>query len=305
MTSVVLDAVLTPRTVNLENIGGVDFIPVFSGRGMIGETGNAGNPLREYECKPVLVARDKTTNAEMDSYIAEMGEDTDGLVAETANGMHLLARGRIQKNTGRFVPSRKVPSDAPLLWGAITAIHAVSVVPPPATARYKDDKDLQHAEIFALPNHPATRVSLFDSVGYFAWKSEVTGRRWFLMPQDLRLYIATLGFNSPVEFATQDGTISPELAHYDNDRTKHRLTTAPVGSYPPTPAGFRDLTGNAWEWTSTRYKEGWHFFTVLGGSYRVSAKFLRAMYLNNYDPTDRVNSVGLRAAVAPQDSTDW
>ena len=102
--------------------------------------------------------------------------------------------------------------------------------------------------------HPVVMVSWFDAVAYTAWLSERTGQSWRL-PSEAEWEKAARW-----DATTGQERIYPWGDTFEADRCNtlesNKGKTTPVGSYPDgaSPCGAQDMTGNVWEWTSSRFK---------------------------------------------------
>ncbi|MBQ6157606.1 MAG: SUMF1/EgtB/PvdO family nonheme iron enzyme [Thermoguttaceae bacterium] len=134
-----------------------------------------------------------------------------------------------------------------------------------------------------LPDQPVIRVSWQEAVGFCAWLSEKTGRKFRLPTEAEWEWAARGGSDQPMWFGGLDADFGP----YENladIRTKlfvvegvdphvkdavadweafipridsvddGNFMEADVGSYAPNPFGLRDMLGNVCEWTGSSYR---------------------------------------------------
>lgn len=137
--------------------------------------------------------------------------------------------------------------------------HPVTVAEYACAVRAKAVREPQTWEYRAIkldwpkqqthPDHPVVCVSWHDVVAYATWLAKTTGQPWRL-PSEAEWEKAARG---------ADGRIYPWGDTFDKARCNTSAgrvgTTTPVGSYPSgeSPYHVQDMTGNAWEWTSSLY----------------------------------------------------
>jgi serine/threonine protein kinase/formylglycine-generating enzyme required for sulfatase activity len=98
--------------------------------------------------------------------------------------------------------------------------------------------------------------------------------------------------------------LDPDDANYDETYGKAPSAMGPdeVGSHPisRSPFGLDDLSGNAWEWTTTSFGPG--RFLIRGGSYFYTQKTNQVVNRQVVVPTVRDASVGMRvcASIGPR-----
>ena len=113
-------------------------------------------------------------------------------------------------------------------------------------------------------DRPAVNVSWNDAQGYLRWLSAKSGARYRLPTEAEWEYAARAGTVTARwwgdDITRGDAKYGPD----DCPQQKHCggvasgagnwLTTAPVGSFAPNPAGLYDVLGNVWQWTA----DCWH-----------------------------------------------
>lgn len=137
--------------------------------------------------------------------------------------------------------------------------------------------------VTATPDLPVVTVSLFGARAYCEWLTRSTGEVHRL-PTEFEWQRAARGPRSSV-YAYGD-VHDPEAANAESGRL------LPVASFPATGWGHHDLTGNAFEWTSSLHGEGLH--VLKGGSHVLDGLYLRNAFRMWYRPLVLADDIGFR-----------
>lgn len=126
----------------------------------------------------------------------------------------------------------------------------------------------------ASPNYkhkPARSPNFQEAENYCLWLAEKTGLSYSL-PSEAQWEYAARNRGQPIAFATDTGQVEVDkylqrpsqyvdpmepvsgnvLIHSSN-----QVERRPVGSYPPSPLGLHDMTGNVAEWTRDWFHPGY------------------------------------------------
>ncbi|MGO8952652.1 MAG: formylglycine-generating enzyme family protein [Rhodomicrobium sp.] len=163
---------------------------------------------------------------------------------------------------------------------------------------------------------PVVNVNWDDAKAYVQWLSKKTGKRYRLLSEAEREYVARAGTATPFWWGS---AITPDVANYDGNyvyagggtKGEYRRKTVPVDSFKPNPWGLYQVHGNVWEWAEdcrhvfydgapadgSAWTAGDCTSHVLrGGSWSDNPMDLRSAYrVINY-PVERYNNYGLRVA---------
>ena len=137
-------------------------------------------------------------------------------------------------------------------------------------------------DVFRRPDAPVVGVTWFEACAYVAWAGAG-------LPSRDEWMRAASGGDVGVEFATADGRMAGETAHFG--RQFGQGSPVAVGKHPPNPGGFYGMSGNTWDWCSSR--EGPHR-VICGGGYMDSSRFCRTDTAYRSSPIDRDCCVGFR-----------
>jgi formylglycine-generating enzyme required for sulfatase activity len=153
------------------------------------------------------------------------------------------------------------------------------------------------------PKAPVGHITLADAKAFLAWLSRRSGVTYRLPTEAEWEYAARAGTTTPFYFGDK---IDPSQANYDystsyngGPTTEYIGASTATGSFPPNAFGLFDVLGNMWEWTlgcPSEQAGACSEATLRGGSFRSSARELRAGNRFRIKPDDEREDVGLRVA---------
>ncbi len=161
-----------------------------------------------------------------------------------------------------------------------------------------------------LENHPLVDVTWHGAMAYCQWLAEATGQPVALPDEWLWEYAASGGNSTSSSKYYPWGPlflgVTRNNANYSGSAAGFLDVyegTSPVGTFPAY-QGLRDMAGNVFEWTATRYEQGDPidpFMVTRGGSWNQPTSLLansyRLIYKNQYF-SDK--ATGFRPAVVNQ-----
>ncbi len=189
---------------------------------------------------------------------------------------------------------------------------------------------------FNLDNHPVVGVSWFEAVAFCRWlddklKAAKPSQKLKVWRsgriEEIQLPMSNFQLRLPTEAEWEkaargtDGRIypwkseiTPQHANYSDANIN---ATSAVGAFPlgASPYGVMDLSGNAWEWCSTKWIENYKDYdkkakdrenlegdatrVLRGGAFHNSRPNVRCAYRFGLDPNLRGSDYGFRVVVSP------
>jgi formylglycine-generating enzyme required for sulfatase activity len=155
-------------------------------------------------------------------------------------------------------------------------------------------------------DHPAVCVSHQEARKFASWLSERTGRRYRLLSDAEREYVARAGTTTAYWWGS---SISPAQANYYSDAPRNM--TLPVKSFQPNPWGLYQVHGNITEMVADCWRPDYvgaptdgsvwkgapdgdcKEITIRSGSFTNHPDLLRSAHRRNF-PDIRENTVGFR-----------
>lgn len=143
--------------------------------------------------------------------------------------------------------------------------------------------------------HPVVCVSYDDARQYADWLAKKTGRPYRL-PTVEEVTYAMRADSASVYWWGQD--VGENRANCKNCASKWGgKSTAPAGSFAPSPFGLVDLPGNAWQWTQDCKAEDCKERILVGGAWSSRAADLRTTAAIWNETGLRFNTYGIRVVV--------
>ena len=152
---------------------------------------------------------------------------------------------------------------------------------------------------YEVPNLPQTGIIWYEAMAYCQWLGKKTGRS-IRLPTEREWERAAVGPGGTPRFLPWGG--SPEDS---DDEVSRNCNIGPTKIGHPTPVGLfpsgdaregpyriSDLSGNAWEWTSS--SEGRDGCVLRGGSFDRNRKLVHASICLHNQPDDGNGSLGFR-----------
>ncbi|MBK1647316.1 hypothetical protein CKO36_01595 [Rhabdochromatium marinum] len=158
-------------------------------------------------------------------------------------------------------------------------------------------------------SRPVIDVTWQEAQDYAAWLSEQTGKPYRLPTEAEWEYAARGGTTSSYWWGI--GSPSSRALCVNCGTRWDKLSTAPVGSFPPNAFGLYDTAGNVYEWTqdcyhqnykkaasdgAARTKPGCELRVARGGSFNSPASAMRSHARNHFTSDSRIDMLGFRIA---------
>ena len=220
------------------------FVPLSGGSFRMGSTRFYAEegPVHDARVAPFQLARHAVTNRDFASFVAATGYRT---VAERPLDAADFPGGALDSlEPGSLVFT---PTDGPVdlrdwrrWWRWVPSASWRAPLGPGTDVTGKDD-------------HPVVQVAFEDAEAYAAWAGArlPTEAEWEFAARG-GLKGATYAWGEEPNDGTRANTWQGRFP-YDNRGAGGWVGTAPVGSFPPNRFGLFEMTGNTWEWTSSRW----------------------------------------------------
>ena len=169
---------------------------------------------------------------------------------------------------------------------------------------------------------PVEMVSWSDCQDFIKKLNDLTGLN-FRLPTEAEREYAARGGNKSGKTKYSGGASIDAVAWYEKnayyvgkdgkeDESSPDYGTHPVGKKAPNELGLYDMSGNVWEWCQDWYDSNYYknspssnpcntssasYRVRRGGSWGSLARGCRVSNRRNWNPDDRINSLGLRLAL--------
>lgn len=155
-------------------------------------------------------------------------------------------------------------------------------------------------------SHPVVCISWSDTQQYLKWLNTKTKRHYRLATEEEWEYAARAGRVTAFYWGSQG---SRSFANYQGVEGKDQWeSTSPVGQFESNAFGLHDMSGNAWEWTSSCWRENYQKAapfcngsadaqrTRRGGGWDNNPPSIRSAYRSSAHELDRSYLQGFRIA---------
>lgn len=244
-------AALAPQQLPMVGLAGGSFRMGSTGPDAYPEDGEG--PVREVTVNPFAVAVTTVTTAEFAAFVLDTGHRTDAEI----HGDSLVFAGLLSEEQRRTSPA----VHATPWWRQVSR----------ATWLHPHGPGTQAVE---RADHPVTHVSQRDATAYADW----AGAR--LLTETEWEFAARGGLDQqPYPWGgvcEPDGT--PQMNTFHGtfpDEPSGPVGTVPVSSFPANAYGLHNMTGNVWEWTSSRFSSDLDVPVLRGGSYMCHSSYCR------------------------------
>jgi len=171
---------------------------------------------------------------------------------------------------------------------------------------------------FKSANFPVENISWHDAQEFCHKLSEFTGKPYRLPTEAEWEYACRAGTNTPFYFGeiiTADfANFNAQVSYGASPRSKYRMQTTEVNTFPPNAFGLFDMHGNVWEWCQDEAHDhyrsapldgsAWEGVNsssnrsrvLRGGAWNSDPSNCRSAFRNGYFPDSRFDRCGFRIA---------
>lgn len=240
-----------PRQLQLVGLPGGTFRRGSEDSGAYPEDGEG--PVVKASVEPFAIGATTVTNAEFAVFVVDTGYRTD---AERHGDSLVFSRLLPQGPRDRSPAVSATP-----WWRQVDGACWFRPEGPGSSVDHRAD-------------HPVTHVSRFDADAYARW----VGAR---LPTETEWEYAARGGldQQPYPWGNvMEPSGQPRMNVFTGefpDQPHGPVGTEPASSFPPNAYGLYNMTGNVWEWTSSRASAGDARPVLRGGSYMCHASYCR------------------------------
>ena len=212
-------------------------------------------PVRTVHAAPFGLAASTVTVAEFAAFVLATGYRTD---AESW-GSSLVFAGLLPARLREASPT---VSEAPW-WHQVSGADWLHPCGPGS-----------HRVLTERADHPVTHISQHDAAAYAQW----VGAR---LPTEAEWEFAARGGldQQPYPWGSVRNPGGRQLMNTFPGQFPHApsgpVGTVPASAFPPNAYGLHNMTGNVWEWTTSRFGPGDPRPVIRGGSYMCHASYCR------------------------------
>jgi formylglycine-generating enzyme required for sulfatase activity len=241
-------------------------------------------PLHEARTAGYFIRITEVTFGDWLEYLASLGpEERSARMPRVGTGVH----------TGELRLDEFRPGGWRLTFKPAQKIYAVS------EGQSVNYEGRQRRTVQNWLRFPVSAVSAQDAEAYVSWLSRTGRLRGARLCSEQEWERAARGADD--RSYPHGYRLDPEDANYDATYAKSPFGMGPdeVGSHPlsRSPFGLEDLSGNAWEWTTSSFQE--KQFVLRGGAYFYGRRSSQTANRQVPVPTVRDATVGFRPCATP------
>lgn len=237
--------------------------------GMNQLSASGSNPLSRYGIDMVSISGG---SFKMGSPASEQGRDDDEKQHRVTVSDFKINRTEVTlKAFKEFIRATGYQTDAEKDTGGKKGCYSLKGEGNSSSWKYVAGRSYKNPGFKQKGDHPVVCVSHNDAMAYINWLNRTTGKE-FRLPTEEEWEYAARGRTTSSRFWGDNPAKACKYANVPDKNfsngiywpKKHNcndgfnIGTAPVGYYLPNAYGLKDMLGNVWEWTCSKYSQSYN-----------------------------------------------